>query len=108
MDRNQLPTYSFVYAGQRGTLDYAFSSDALLEQVQQAYIWNANAAFPANMALPQPWLRFSDHDPVVVEIALTPLQHVGLNLWKELPEGQFEFRCHFRPHLSYTMQRVWP
>jgi predicted extracellular nuclease len=70
MERNSLPTYSFVYAGQRGTLDYAFSSDALLGKVQKAYIWNVNAAFPAKVALPQPWLGFSDHDPVVVELRL--------------------------------------
>ena len=70
MERNQLPTYSFVYSGQRGTLDYAFSSDALLGKVENAFIWNANAAFPAKVALPQPWLGFSDHDPVVVELRL--------------------------------------
>ena len=70
MERGPLPTYSFVYAGQRGTLDYAFSSDALLGKVQKAYIWNVNAAFPSKVALPQPWLGFSDHDPVVVELLL--------------------------------------
>ena len=70
MERNQLPTYSFVYSGQRGTLDYAFSSDALLGKVENAFIWNVNAAFPAKVALPQPWLGFSDHDPVVVELRL--------------------------------------
>ena len=68
MERNQLPVYSFAYRGQHGTLDYAFASDALLGQVQQAYIWNVNAAFPGRVQLPKPWLRFSDHDPVVVEL----------------------------------------
>jgi predicted extracellular nuclease len=62
--------YSFAYFGQHGTLDYAFSSDDLLEQVQQAFIWNINASLPANVELPKPWLRFSDHDPVVVDIRL--------------------------------------
>jgi len=42
----------------------------LLENVLQAYIWHVNAAFPAKMELPQPWLRFSDHDPVVVELRI--------------------------------------
>lgn len=70
MERDRLPTYSFVYSGQRGTLDYAFSSDALLGKVENAYIWNVNAAFPAKVVLPQPWLGFSDHDPVVVELRL--------------------------------------
>jgi predicted extracellular nuclease len=60
--------YSFAWYGQHGTLDYAFSSDALLGRVRQAFIWNVNAAQPANMELPEPWLRFSDHDPVVVDI----------------------------------------
>ncbi len=70
MEVNEQETYSFVYFGQRGTLDYAFTSDALLGQVQQAYIWHVNAAFPVNMELPQPWLGFSDHDPIVVELSL--------------------------------------
>lgn len=62
--------YSFVYFGQAGTLDYAFATAALQKRVQQAYIWHVNAALPANIELPQPWLRFSDHDPVVVDIRL--------------------------------------
>jgi len=68
MESNQLPVYSFAYSGQHGSLDYAFASDALLERVHQAYIWHVNAAFPSHMELPQPWLRFSDHDPVIVEL----------------------------------------
>jgi len=63
-------TYSFIFYGQAGTLDYAFASAALQQKVQQAFIWHVNAALPANMELPQPWLRFSDHDPVVVDIRL--------------------------------------
>ena len=70
MENTPLPTHSFVYFGQHGTLDYAFSSDALLDQVEQAYIWHVNAVYPANMELPQPWLGFSDHDPVVVGLRL--------------------------------------
>lgn len=70
MDEKPEQPYSFVYRGQRGTLDYAFSSDALLDNVQQAFIWNVNAALPVNVDLPEPWLRFSDHDPVVVDILL--------------------------------------
>ena len=70
LDENQGQAYSFVYFGLHGTLDYAFSSAALLEKVQRAFIWNVNAAYPANMTLAQPWMRFSDHDPVVVDIRL--------------------------------------
>lgn len=70
MDGRQDRPYSFVYYGQHGTLDYAFSSQALLDQNPAAFIWNVNAAFPVRMELPQPWLGFSDHDPVVVDIRL--------------------------------------
>jgi predicted extracellular nuclease len=70
MDGKPGETYSFVYYGQHGTLDYAFTSAALLERVQQAFIWHVNTPVPINMELPQPWLRFSDHDPVVVDVVL--------------------------------------
>ncbi len=70
MDKEQGQIYSFVFFGQHGSLDYAFSSDALLPDVEQAFIWHVNAALPARMKLPKPWLRFSDHDPVVVDIRL--------------------------------------
>ncbi len=61
-------TYSFVYAGLAGTLDFAFASPALSRNVQRVFIWHVNAALPAGTELPQPWLRFSDHDPVVVDL----------------------------------------
>jgi len=62
-----LPQHSFLYWGQSGTLDYAFASPALLANTRRAEIWNINADWPAKMALPQPWLRMSDHDPVIVD-----------------------------------------
>lgn len=65
---NQHTTYSFTFYGQHGTLDYAFGSKALLNKVQRAYIWQVNSTLPGNMELPEPWLRFSDHDPVVVDL----------------------------------------
>jgi predicted extracellular nuclease len=70
VERNTRPDYSFVFAGQRGTLDYAFSSRSLSEKAQQALIWHVNAAFPAHMDLPRPYMGFSDHDPVVVGLRL--------------------------------------
>jgi hypothetical protein len=70
VDENQGQPYSYVFFGQHGTLDYAFSSETLLKNVQQAFIWHVNAALPVDMDLPQPWLRFSDHDPVVVDTRL--------------------------------------
>jgi predicted extracellular nuclease len=62
-----LPQYSFVYFGQRGTLDYALVTPSLRKRARQAMIWHINADWPRNMALPRPWLRMSDHDPVVVD-----------------------------------------
>jgi len=70
LDKNQGSAYSYMYYGQAGTLDYAFVSPLLQQKVQNAFIWNVNAGFPAHMELPKPWLRFSDHDPVVVDIEL--------------------------------------
>ena len=62
-----LPQYSFLYFGQRGTLDYAWASPALARQARHAAIWHINADWPRDIAPPQPWLRLSDHDPVVVD-----------------------------------------
>lgn len=67
---NQKAPYSYVYYGQHGTLDYAFASTALQTKIKNAFIWNINSIYPANMPLPEPWLRFSDHDPVVVDVRL--------------------------------------
>jgi len=66
--QNQGTTYSFAFYGRHGTLDYAFGSGALLNKVQRAYIWQVNSTLPRNMELPEPWLGFSDHDPVVVDL----------------------------------------
>jgi predicted extracellular nuclease len=62
-----LPQHSFLYWGQAGTLDYAFASPALTADARTAQIWNINATWPAGMDLPEPWLRMSDHDPVIVD-----------------------------------------
>jgi len=70
VERNTRPDYSFVFAGQHGTLDYAFASEPLAAKTGQALIWHVNAAFPMHMDLPLPYLGFSDHDPVVVGLRL--------------------------------------
>jgi hypothetical protein len=71
--------YSYVFDGQSGSLDYAFTSPALLEQISGAAIWHINADEPAALDYNddnQPDLyhpdayRAADHDPVVV--AFTP------------------------------------
>lgn len=66
-----LPQHSYLYFGQRGTLDYAFASPALTQSARRAFIWHVNADWPGGMALPQPWLRMSDHDPVIVDLELS-------------------------------------
>jgi hypothetical protein len=63
-----LPQHSYVHWGQAGTLDYVFSTEALLPFVRRAEIWHINADWPQKVDLPQPWLRYSDHDPVVVDL----------------------------------------
>jgi S1-C subfamily serine protease len=63
-----LPQHSFLFFGQRGTLDYAFASPALAQSARRAFIWHVNADWPGGMALSQPWLRMSDHDPVIVDL----------------------------------------
>jgi len=66
-----LPQHSFLYFGQRGTLDYALASPELASRAHQAVIWHINADWPRNMSLPQPWLRMSDHDPVVLDFVFS-------------------------------------
>ncbi len=63
-----LPTYTYAYFGRHGSLDHAFASPSLAKYVRDGWIWHVNAAWPAGVDLPQPWLRFSDHDPVVVDL----------------------------------------
>lgn len=62
-----LPQHSFLYWGQTGTLDYVFASEAMSGFARSAVIWHINANHARNMEHPQPWLRASDHDPVVVD-----------------------------------------
>jgi len=65
-----LPQHSYRFYGRAGTLDYAFATPALAARTAQALIWHINADWPRGMDLPQPWLRMSDHDPVVIDLAL--------------------------------------
>jgi len=62
-----LPQHSFLFWGQIGTLDYAFASPAMAKHAQRAEIWHVNASWPQKMEQPKPWLRASDHDPVIVD-----------------------------------------
>ena len=68
-----LPQHSYIYRGEAGTLDYAFASAALLPWVSHTEIWHINSGWPQKMDLPYPWLRSSDHDPVVVDLDFNQL-----------------------------------
>ena len=57
-------------SGQLGTLDYAFASPGMSALIEQVQVWHVNAAWPPDTDLSEPWLRFSDHDPVVVDLLL--------------------------------------
>jgi len=66
-----MPLYSYRYRGQIGTLDYALASPALLPRVANAWYWNVNAdASARRQQRGQPRSRFSDHDPVLVDLRL--------------------------------------
>lgn len=61
------PEYSFVFYGEAGTLDHLLATPALRRHAIQARVLHINAAWPPGMSLPAPWLRSSDHDPVIVD-----------------------------------------
>lgn len=77
--------YSYVFDGMLGYLDYALAGTALAGDVTGAAVWHINADEPSlvdyDMSFKQPAqdalfapdaFRSSDHDPVIVGIALTP------------------------------------
>jgi predicted extracellular nuclease len=85
-DRIGADAYSYVFDGQWGYLDYAFGSASVLSQVAGVYEWHINSDEPSvldyNTDFKTPNLqamlyapdqfRISDHDPVIVDLALTP------------------------------------
>lgn len=74
---------SFVFDGQIGTLDYAFASGAILDNVTNAAVWNINSdepdAYDYNLDFGRdPGLfdgdvpfRSSDHDPILLGLNFT-------------------------------------
>jgi predicted extracellular nuclease len=77
--------YSYVFDGQNGYLDHALAGPGLTAEVTGASPWNINADEPSlidyDMSFKQPAqdalfapdpYRSSDHDPIVVGLALTP------------------------------------
>ncbi len=72
---NFFATFAFPFVG-RGTLDHAFATDSMSDQVRSAKIWHINADeprfldwFDPSRVAPGPY-RSSDHDPVLVGLRL--------------------------------------
>ncbi|MGU3779844.1 ExeM/NucH family extracellular endonuclease [Burkholderia metallica] len=76
--------YSYVYRGEAGSLDHALATPALAARVKAAHVWHINADEPvalqpvpdyktaaqrASYYAPDAY-RSSDHDPVVIDVAL--------------------------------------
>lgn len=75
---------SYVFDGQKGTLDYSFSTQSLVPNIKQVAEWNVNSpeldaldyntdfGKPADIFDPASPFRYSDHDPIVVNLLLDP------------------------------------
>lgn len=79
-----LDHHSFRFHGRAGTLDYGLASPDLLPRVKDARLWAVNSDEPSALgygsyrrpvtASPAfPW-RSSDHDPVIIDLALSRLR----------------------------------
>jgi predicted extracellular nuclease len=76
--------YSYVFAGEAGYLDHALANAPLAGRIRAVQPWHINADEPAAFAYSQAWrdatqrqryyapdaYRSSDHDPVLVDVAL--------------------------------------
>ncbi|MEM0910712.1 MAG: endonuclease/exonuclease/phosphatase family protein, partial [Pseudomonadota bacterium] len=85
-DRHGSQTYTYSFRGQLGALDYVMANGAANDMVVFADEWHINAAEPrvldysetlpgSDQGKPAAWLnenefRSSDHDPVVIGIAI--------------------------------------
>jgi len=80
-DKIGTDAYSYVFDGQKGVLDYAFSSSTLTNQVTGVTEWHINADEPDALDYDENFnpsslfdggdpYRASDHDPVVVGLQL--------------------------------------
>ncbi|MEK7991977.1 MAG: ExeM/NucH family extracellular endonuclease, partial [Thiotrichaceae bacterium] len=81
--------YSYVYDGQKGTLDYAFASPTLNTQVTGGTIWHINADEPDAFDYDESYndsrlfdstspYRASDHDPVVIGLTLKSVVEIAV------------------------------
>jgi predicted extracellular nuclease len=83
--------YSYQYQGQSGYLDHALASAALLPQVAALREWHINADEPTAVDYNTEFrpddlykanepFRMSDHDPLVIDLKLTPGARTARNL----------------------------
>ncbi|MEX2476539.1 ExeM/NucH family extracellular endonuclease [Marinobacter sp.] len=71
------PQTTFRYKGRHGSLDYALASSELIPRVTGAWSWPVNAEEPSFLGYEEadtsvstsPW-RSSDHNPVIIDLAL--------------------------------------
>jgi hypothetical protein len=101
-DRIGVNAYSYVFDGQWGYLDYAFGSASVQPQVAGVYEWHINSDEPsvldyntnfksvgqvASLYAPDQF-RISDHDPVIVDLALTPAAESSTTTLSVTPSSQ--------------------
>ena len=88
---------SYVFRGEWGSLDHALASASLAGQVTGAIPWPVNAPEPTALSYDtqfndpalfnDDFYRFSDHDPVVVGLELSPVLPAELLTLTGRPEG---------------------
>jgi predicted extracellular nuclease len=74
---DQCRHYTYRYRGEKGTLDYALASEALMPRIVNARSWLVNADEPRVLGYQgdqqpgknEPW-RSTDHNPVIVDLTL--------------------------------------
>jgi predicted extracellular nuclease len=101
-DRIGADAYSYVFDGQWGYLDYAFGSASVQPQVAGVFEWHINSDEPsvldyntnfksagqvASLYAPDQF-RISDHDPVIVDLALTPAAESSTTTLTVTPSSQ--------------------
>ena len=109
--------YSYVFDGASGRLDHALATPALAAQVTGATEWHVNADEPSvidynlefkpdDRYAPTPY-RSSDHDPVLVGLALTPPPAVSVGDASATEGGALRFPVTLsRPATTETSVQV--
>lgn len=123
--------YSYVFDGQWGYLDHALSNASLTPQVVAVADWHINSDEPSvldyNMeyksagqlvSLYAPdWFRIADHDPVLVDLNLTPDRPISFatgsgwirfSAGAYLPDPQLESKAKFAFDVKYLKGAVKP